>query len=116
VGEVLIVGGLERAINIRVDGDRLDAYKIPITRVAEALVRQTTDVPGGNVTAGEQDQTLRTIGRISDPKALNDLVIDTVNHAPIRIADSGYAEASIPFNLRHLSPERGIHAHPRFSL
>ena len=40
VGEVLIVGGLERAINIWVDADRLDAFRIPITRVAEALVRQ----------------------------------------------------------------------------
>ena len=92
VGEVLIVGGLERAINIWVDADRLEAYRLPITRVAEALVRQNTDVPGGNVTAGQQEQTLRTVGRIADPKAFNDLVIGTVNHAPIRVSDIGYAE------------------------
>ena len=82
VGEVLIVGGLERAINIWMDADRLDAYRIPITRVAEALVRQNSDIPGGNVTAGVREETLRTVGRIADPKAFNDLVIATVNHAP----------------------------------
>jgi HAE1 family hydrophobic/amphiphilic exporter-1 len=92
VGEVMIVGGLERAINIWVDANRLDAFRIPITRVAEALVRQNSDVPGGNVTAGRREETLRTVGRISDPKAFNELVIATVNHAPIRVADVGFAE------------------------
>ncbi len=51
VGEVAIVGGQERAINIWVDADRLAAYGIPITAVRDALVRQNADVPGGNVTA-----------------------------------------------------------------
>ena len=67
VGEVRIVGGLERAINIWVDADRLAAYQIPITAVRDALVRQNADVPGGNVTAGAQEQTLRTMGRLSRP-------------------------------------------------
>jgi HAE1 family hydrophobic/amphiphilic exporter-1 len=92
VGEVMIVGGLERAINIWADADRLVAYQIPITAVADALVRQNTDVPGGNVTAGIREETLRTVGRITDPKAFDELVITTVNGVPIRIADIGYSE------------------------
>ena len=55
VGEVQIVGGLERAINIWVDADRLAAYRIPITSVADALRRQNSDIPGGNVTAGNRE-------------------------------------------------------------
>jgi HAE1 family hydrophobic/amphiphilic exporter-1 len=92
VGEVMIVGGLERAINIWADADRLVAYQIPITAVADAVVRQNTDVPGGNVTAGIREETLRTVGRIADPKAFDELVITTVNGVPIRVADIGYAE------------------------
>jgi HAE1 family hydrophobic/amphiphilic exporter-1 len=92
VGEVTIVGGLERAINIWADADRLVSYQIPITAVADAVVRQNTDVPGGNVTAGIREETLRTVGRIADPKAFDELVITTVNGVPIRIADIGYAE------------------------
>ena len=37
VGEVRVVGGLERAINIWIDSDRLAAYQIPITTVRDAL-------------------------------------------------------------------------------
>lgn len=54
VGEVAIVGGLERAINIWVDADRLAAYRIPITAVRDAIVEQNAVAPGGNVTAGHQ--------------------------------------------------------------
>lgn len=92
VGEVAIVGGLERAINIWVDADRLAAYGLPITRVATALARQNADVPGGNVTAGNHEETLRTAGRLADPRAFNDLVIATVRQAQIRVSDIGYAE------------------------
>ena len=92
VGEVRIVGGLERSINIWVDAGRLAAYQIPITAVREALVRQNADVPGGNVTTGVQEQTLRTMGRLADPRAFNELVITTRNGAPIRVRDIGRAE------------------------
>ncbi len=92
VGEVEIVGGLERAINIWIDADRLAAYQIPITAVRNALVRQNADIPGGNVTAGPQEQALRTMGRIVDPKSFNELVIATLNGAPVQVRDIGWAE------------------------
>ena len=92
VGEVRIVGGLERAINVWVDADRLAAYQIPITAVRDAIQRQNADIPGGNVTRGAREQVLRTMGRITDPRAFNDLVISTVNGSPIRVRDIGRAE------------------------
>src|SRR5882724_12493297 len=92
VGEVRLVGGLNRAINIWVEADRLAAYQLPITAVRDALVRQNADMPGGNVTAGLRESSLRTIGRIADPKAFDDVVIATVNGAPIRVRDVGRAE------------------------
>src|ERR671934_519834 len=51
VGEVRLVGGLLRSVNIWVDADRMAAYQIPITSVRDALTRQNADLPGGNVTA-----------------------------------------------------------------
>jgi hydrophobic/amphiphilic exporter-1 (mainly G- bacteria), HAE1 family len=92
VGEVAIVGGLKRAINVWIDAARLAAYRIPITAVRNAVVRQNADVPGGNITAGAREQTLRTMGRVVDPREFNNLVIATVNGAPIRIQDIGSAE------------------------
>ena len=92
VGEVRLVGGLNRAINIWVEADRLAAYQLPITAVRDALVRQNADMPGGNVTAGLRESSLRTIGRVADPRAFDDVVISTVNGAPIRVRDVGRAE------------------------
>ncbi len=92
VGEVRIVGGLNRAVNIWIDADRLAAYQIPITAVRDALGRQNADLPGGNVTAGLNEKSLRTMGRVADPKSFNDLVVATINGAPVRIRDIGRAE------------------------
>jgi HAE1 family hydrophobic/amphiphilic exporter-1 len=92
VGEVQIVGGLERAINVWVDPERLAAYQLPITDVRDALVRQNTDVPGGNVTGSSREMTLRTMGRLTQARDFDELVVKTVNGQPVRIRDLGYAE------------------------
>ena len=92
VGEVRMVGGLLRAINIWIDADRLAAYQIPIAVVREAIARQNSDAPGGNVTLGGREESLRTLGRMVDSRAFEDLVVASVNGAPIRIRDLGRAE------------------------
>ena len=92
VGEVRLVGNLDRAINVWIDADRLAAYQIPITAVRDAIRRQNADIPGGNVTGRAQEEVLRTMGRIVAPREFNDLTVATVNGAPIRIRDIGSAE------------------------
>ncbi|HVK58852.1 MAG TPA: efflux RND transporter permease subunit, partial [Candidatus Kapabacteria bacterium] len=92
VGEIEIVGGLERAISVWLDADRLAAYGIPITDVRDALVRQNSNIPGGNVTSALEERSLRTLGRVQKPEDFNNLVIATVNGSPVRIRDVGEAE------------------------
>jgi hydrophobic/amphiphilic exporter-1 (mainly G- bacteria), HAE1 family len=92
VGEVRVVGGLDRAINVWIDAERLAAYQIPISQIRQALDRQNADVPGGNVTTGKEELVLRTLGRFTDPREFNDLVIANVNGAPVRLRDVGRVE------------------------
>ena len=92
VGQVQVLGGQKRAVNIWVDADRLAAYKIPILQVRDAVIRQNSDIPGGRVDAGARELVLRTLGRFPDPKLFNDLVVATINNTPVRIRDIGYAE------------------------
>jgi HAE1 family hydrophobic/amphiphilic exporter-1 len=92
VGEVRVVGGLQRAINIWIDADRLAAYQIPITTVRQALQRQNADVPGGNMNTGREELVLRTLGRFTDPRAFEDLVIANINGSPVRLRDVGRVE------------------------
>jgi hydrophobe/amphiphile efflux-1 (HAE1) family protein len=92
VGEVRVVGGLDRAINIWIDAERLAAYEIPVTAVRSALERQNADVPGGNVNTNREELVLRTMGRYTDPRAFEDLVIANVNGSPIRLRDVAHVE------------------------
>ncbi len=92
VGEVRVVGGLDRAINVWIDAERLAAYQISIAQIRQALERQNTDVPGGNVTTGKEELTLRTLGRFTDPRQFDDLVIANVNGAPVKLRDVGRVE------------------------
>lgn len=92
VGELRIVGGLERAISVWADAERLEAYKLSIRDVLDALRQQNADIPGGNVTNSLREESIRTIGRVENPRDFNDIVIRTVNGAPIRVEDVGYAE------------------------
>ncbi len=92
VGEVRVVGGLDRAINVWIDAERLAAYQISISQIRQALERQNTDVPGGNVNTGKEELTLRTLGRFTDPRQFGDLVIANVNGAPVKLRDVGRVE------------------------
>ncbi len=92
VGEVSIVGGLERTVNVWIDASRLAAHGVPITAVRDALVRQNSDIPGGNVTGSAREQVLRTLGRLTDPRDFNMVPVAVIDGTPIRVQDIGYAE------------------------
>ena len=92
VGDVTVDGGLERAIDVRIDVDRLAAYRIPITSVRTALQRQNAEIPGGNVDAGRREISLRTMGRFDDARAFQNLVVANNNGSPVKLRDIGTVE------------------------
>jgi HAE1 family hydrophobic/amphiphilic exporter-1 len=92
VGEVELIGELERAMNVWVDADKLLAYGIPITTVRDAIQRQNAEVPGGNLTGANSERSLRTAGRLTNQEEFNELVVAVKNGVPIRIKDLGRAE------------------------
>ena len=98
VGEVRLVGDLERTINVWLDADRMAAYDLPVEVVSAAIRRQNSDVPGGNVTDDQRERTLRTLGRVLDPAAFRNLTIARRNGVPVELGDvarieDGTAEA-----------------------
>jgi len=92
VGEVRIVGGAQRAINIWIDAQRVQAYGLSLSAVRAALTRQNAEVPGGNVTDDAHESVLRTMGRIADPRDFDEVVVATVDGQPVRVRDIGRSE------------------------
>ena len=83
-----------RARDQRVGGGR-PAGRLPASRsppCATRSWRQNADAAGGNVTRGPREETIRTIGRLADPRAFDDLVVATIGGAPVRVRDIGRAE------------------------
>lgn len=95
VGNVFLTGGRNRAINVRVDTDRLRAYGVSIEEVRQALISQNMEVPGGIVDQGQREMVLRTLGRITTSAKFNDLIVANRSEYPIRIKDIGVAEDSV---------------------
>src|SRR4029078_7871083 len=62
------------------------------TSVRDALLRQNSQVPGGNVTTPGVESSLRTLGRLTDPAAFAALALATRDGTPIRVRDVGRAE------------------------
>jgi hydrophobic/amphiphilic exporter-1 (mainly G- bacteria), HAE1 family len=107
VGEVLVVGGQERAIKVWLDADRLAGYGIPIAQVRAAITAQNSNLPGGNVTSTRSEETLRTMGRITDPRRFGELVVATVKGAPVRLRDLGHTEDGT-YEQRSLARLNGV--------
>ncbi|HET9711030.1 MAG TPA: efflux RND transporter permease subunit, partial [Pyrinomonadaceae bacterium] len=92
VGDVQIIGGRRREIQIWVDPDKMRAFNIPVTAVADAVRAQNMELPGGRVAEGTRELTVRTMGRIVNPQQFNDLVLGNNGGYSVKLSDIGYAE------------------------
>src|SRR5713226_2285758 len=92
VGQVLVLGGRKRQINIWLDADRLRAYNLTVTDVSRALQGQNIEIPGGRVDQGPQSLTLRTRGRVQSVAEFADIFVRERNGHPIRIGDVARVE------------------------
>src|SRR5215470_3045327 len=92
VGNVEIVGGRRREIEIWVDPDKMRAFNVTVAQVADAVRAQNLEVPGGRVDEGARELTVRTMGRIVDPSEFNNLVVANRGTYAVKLSDIGYAE------------------------
>jgi HAE1 family hydrophobic/amphiphilic exporter-1 len=92
VGDVQIIGGRTREIEIWVDPDKLRAFNVTVAQVADAVKAQNLELPGGRVDEGTRELTVRTMGRIVEPAQFNDMVVANRGTYAVKLSDVGYAE------------------------
>jgi HAE1 family hydrophobic/amphiphilic exporter-1 len=95
VGQVLVLGGRKRQINVWVDAARLRSYNLTVNDVSRALQAQNADVPGGRIDQGPQSITMRTRGRVESPDQFNGLVLRQVDGHPVQVADVARVEDGV---------------------
>ncbi len=92
VGQVLIVGGQKRQINVHLDGLKMRSHRLTVADVAKALQSQNLQVPGGTVKAGQLEFTLRTMGRVTSMAEIEQITVDNRGGHTITIGDLGHVE------------------------
>jgi HAE1 family hydrophobic/amphiphilic exporter-1 len=92
VGQVQIIGGRTREIQIWVDPDKLRAFNVTVAQVADAVRAQNMEVPGGRIDEGTRELTVRTMGRIVNPSEFNNLIVGSRDSYSVKLSDVGYAE------------------------
>ena len=92
VGQVLVLGGRRRQINVRLDAEQLRAHNLTVNDVARALQAQNADIPGGLMERGAQSITVRTRGRVETPEQFGDIVVREIAGHPVRVRDVARVE------------------------
>jgi hydrophobe/amphiphile efflux-1 (HAE1) family protein len=87
VGQVVILGGRDRQINVHLDAIRLAAAGVSAIDVQRAIASGNVNVPGGQIERGPLNTTLRIEGRAIDPRQIGDIVVRQVGTHPVKVRD-----------------------------
>ena len=94
VGQVMVVGGQARQINVNLDPMKLRAYKLTVADVARALGSQNLQMPSGSMKVGPTQYTLRTLGRVHSMQEMDAITVANRDGRTITIGDLGRSEDS----------------------
>ncbi|HEV7669020.1 MAG TPA: efflux RND transporter permease subunit [Thermoanaerobaculia bacterium] len=94
VGQVRILGGRPRQINVVTDPGKLAALKLTVADVVRGLQGQNVQIPGGQVEQGLRDLTLRTYGRVASPAAFGDIPVANRAGYSVKVSDVARVEDS----------------------
>ncbi|MDI1434955.1 efflux RND transporter permease subunit [Polyangium sorediatum] len=92
VGQVTLIGGRPRQINVWIDPEKLQKYSISGPEVERALKTQNIELPSGRVEQGARQLTLRTRGRVESVREMGEIVVATRDGYGVRLNDIGEVE------------------------
>jgi HAE1 family hydrophobic/amphiphilic exporter-1 len=92
VGQVTIIGGRERQINVWVDPDKMRSYGITAVEISNALKIQNVEFPSGRIDQGATETSVRTVGKIQKPEEFANVVVATRGNYSVKVKDIGYVE------------------------
>jgi HAE1 family hydrophobic/amphiphilic exporter-1 len=98
VGDVTIFGERKYALRVWLDPVRLAARNLTATDVVNALQEQNVEIPAGQLGQPPANSTqafqvpVRVVGRLSDPKQFDNIIIKNVPNGLVQLKDIGHAE------------------------
>ncbi len=87
VASVERLGGHLRQYQVRLDVGRMQALGVSLDDVIRAVEESSENAPGGFVSTGATEFSIRSLGRIQSVEDLRDSVVTSRQGLPVRIAD-----------------------------
>ncbi|MDH3456768.1 MAG: CusA/CzcA family heavy metal efflux RND transporter [Gemmatimonadota bacterium] len=88
VSEVASVGGFVRQYQVEVNPERLRAFGIPVTRVAQAIGAHNVDIGARVLEMGGREYMIRGLGYLKDITDIENVAVGaTPNGTPVRVGD-----------------------------
>jgi len=98
VGDVVIFGERKYAMRIWLDPTKLAARQLTAADVVSALQEQNVEIPAGQLGRPPSDAkqnfqvTLRVVGRLSDPREFEKIILKNTKNSIVQVKDVGRAE------------------------
>ena len=98
VGDVVIFGERKYAMRIWLDPTKLAARQLTAADVVAALQEQNVEIPAGQLGRPPADPkqnfqvTLRVVGRLSDPREFENIILKNTKNGIVQLKDVGRAE------------------------
>ena len=87
VGQIVILGGQDRQINVHLDAIRLAAAGVSAIEVQRAITNSNVNIPGGRIERGPLDSTLRVEGRAIEANQIGDIIVKRTGDHGVKVAD-----------------------------
>ena len=87
VGQVQMMGYIDRNVRVWVDAEKLVATGVTVTDVISALQKQHVTVPGGELDNGGLAFDVRFVGEAADLATLRNIAVRTGGINPVRLGD-----------------------------
>ena len=98
VGDVILFGERKYAMRIWLDPTKLAARELTAADVVSALQEQNVEIPAGQLGRPPADPkqnfqvTLRVVGRLSDPREFESIILKNTRNGIVQLKDVGRAE------------------------
>jgi HAE1 family hydrophobic/amphiphilic exporter-1 len=104
IGSVSLAGAPRRVVYVDINQNKMDAYKLTVEQIGNAIKAENLNLPSGNVKMGEDDYQLRVEGEFAESSEIRDLLIGNYAGKNIYLRDL----ASVRDTIKDLSVDQRV--------
>lgn len=95
VGAVMISGAAQRQVQVNVDPNKLEAYRLTVEQIAQMIAAENMNVPAGSFDIGSETYSLRVEGEFKESSELLNIVVGSYGGRTILLKDVATVDDTI---------------------